>query len=360
MPGGVVRDVVASDGPKRGRSLREGWRGMRVRKNVRSLTADEKKTFVAALLELKKRGTYDHFVHWHHHVMIPAVLPHEPRDANYRNGAHRGPSFLPWHREFLMQVEDALRAVDASVTIPYWDWTQDAALAEPQAASLWSDDFLGGNGAEDDEWRVQTGAFAHKNGNWPVPSYAEDGWPGPGLKRRFATTLPTLPTADDLKLAMREALYDTPHYDKSPFTVGFRNRLEGWVTQRGDPAVKTPGSQLHNRVHLWVGGNMEPMTSPNDPVFFLHHCFVDKVWADWQKLQRENNPEGAPHYAPEQGGPPGHNLDDVLNPWTRKIRDVLDVEALGYTYEQGSQHIEMFKKLDVERRAARRSPFWAD
>ncbi|HEX5847186.1 MAG TPA: tyrosinase family protein, partial [Rhodoplanes sp.] len=29
---------------------------------------------------------------------------------------------------------------------------------------------------------------------------------------------------------------------------------------------------------------MAPMTSPNDPVFFLHHCFVDKAWADWQEV----------------------------------------------------------------------------
>lgn len=23
------------------------------------------------------------------------------------------------------------------------------------------------------------------------------------------------------------------------------------------------------------------MTSPNDPVFWLHHAFLDKIWADW-------------------------------------------------------------------------------
>ena len=27
---------------------------------------------------------------------------------------------------------------------------------------------------------------------------------------------------------------------------------------------------------------MLPGTSPNDPCFFLHHCFVDKIWAEWQ------------------------------------------------------------------------------
>jgi hypothetical protein len=73
---------------------------MITRKSVHSLSAAEKTTFVQALLELKRRGRYDEYVHWHHHVMIPSVLPSEPRDANYRNGAHRGPAFLPWHREF--------------------------------------------------------------------------------------------------------------------------------------------------------------------------------------------------------------------------------------------------------------------
>ena len=42
------------------------------------------------------------------------------------------------------------------------------------------------------------------------------------------------------------------------------------------------GSQLHNRVHIWVGGDMGPGTSPNDPVFYLHHCNVDRLWALWQ------------------------------------------------------------------------------
>lgn len=333
---------------------------MRERKNVHSLTAPEKTRLVGAFLELKKSGTYDKFVHWHHHVMIPAVLPNEPQDANYRNGAHRGPSFLPWHREFLMQVEDALRTVDASITIPYWDWTQDAALADPTSAPIWADDMLGGNGLEADEWRVQSGPFAHKKGAWPVPPYPDDDLPGPGLKRQFGVILPTLPTDIDLKLALSEAFYDTPNYDKSPFTVGFRNRIEGWITPRGDPSVKKPGSQLHNRVHLWIGGNMAPMTSPNDPAFFFHHCFVDKVWADWQALQQKNNPEAAPHYAPEKGGPPGHNLDDVLKPWTRKIRDTLEIAQLGYSYEQTPKHLELLAVIELNRGLGRRSPFWAD
>lgn len=148
--------------------------------------------------------------------MAPSVFPHEPRDANYRNPAHRGPGFLPWHREFLMQLEGALQNIDASVTIPYWDWTQDAALPDPSQSPIWADDFLGGNGLESDQWRVQTGAFAHSGGKWPVPPLPEDGLPGPGLKRQFGRLLPTLPTAADLDMAKAEIFYDTPNYDREP------------------------------------------------------------------------------------------------------------------------------------------------
>lgn len=327
---------------------------MPLRKNALSLSKDERATYVQALLRLKKEGRYDEYVHWHHHVMHPTVLPHEPHDSYYRNGAHRGPAFLPWHREFLMQVEDDLQRIDSALAIPFWDWTKDAALPDPAQSTLWADDFMGGNGVEADDWRVATGPFAFSAGNWPIPE--DQG--GPALQRQFAAIVNSLPTASDLKLAANEILYDVPDYDCSPFTIGFRNRIEGWITRRADHRITTEGSQLHNRVHLWVGGSMVPMTSPNDPVFFLHHCFVDKIWADWQAAQKQANSEGAPHYAPLQGGPLGHNFGDVLKPWSRRIEDVMDIAALGYSYEAPAAILT----ADAIRIpfTTKRSPFWAD
>ncbi|MCO8310259.1 tyrosinase family protein [Pseudomonas mandelii] len=321
---------------------------MKLRKNVRSLTRDEIDRFVAGCLTLKRAGRYEKFVHWHHQVMIPTVMPNEPHDPNYRNGAHLGPAFLPWHREFLMQFESELQSVDATLVVPYWDWTEDAV--DPKNSPVWADNFMGGDGVQDDYWRVAKGPFAYSAGNWPVPSYPEDGFPEQGLKRQFGLNIGSLPTSADLAMAMRERLYDTPPYDSGPYTRGFRNRLEGWITQRGDPQVTTPGSQLHNRVHLWIGGNMLAMTSPEDPVFFLHHCFIDKVWADWQAEMAQGNAQWAPHYAPLQNGPVGHNYDDVLKPWQRRIRDVMDITELGYRYEQPPS-------LTVVRERFNKSPF---
>jgi hypothetical protein len=51
---------------------------------------------------------------------------------------------------------------------------------------------------------------------------------------------------------------------------------------------------------------MGPGTSPNDPVFFLHHCNVDRIWALWQYA----HPASA--YLPAAGGPAGHNLNDLM------------------------------------------------
>lgn len=336
------------------------------------MDAAQRKAFTDALLELKKAGRYDEYVHWHHAVMMPTVDATEPATPDYRNGAHRGPSFLPWHREFLLQVEVDLKKINGAIVLPFWNWTLDADLDDPHTSPIWLPDLMGGNGVESDNWHVGTGPFAFTSGNWPIPP--QHG--GQALIRRFGFAIPTLPTAGDVALAMAETVYDAPAYNSSPFNLGFRNRLEGWVTQRGDPRVKLPGSQLHNRVHLWVGGSMMPMTSPNDPVFFLHHCFIDKLWADWQ-LQQDTNwqesgyPGSAPRYNPISGGPQGHNVSDVLKPWTRTIKDVLDISTLGYSYEEAANQVQVNTLVarlkppsafaeGASALPAARSPFWAD
>jgi tyrosinase len=43
---------------------------------------------------------------------------------------------------------------------------------------------------------------------------------------------------------------------------------------------------LHTVGHGGVGGEMQdPFTSTNDPLFFLHHAGLDRVWAMWQELE---------------------------------------------------------------------------
>jgi tyrosinase len=114
----------------------------------------------------------------------------------------------------------------------------------------------------------------------------------------------------------------------------------------------------HNRVHFYLGGIFKPSsnikvhgqgylanlfgltgaiygtilpaTAPNDPVFWLLHSNVDRVWATWQVA----HPDG---YEPKENGPNGQNLDDTMPFFqgvlpTFTIRSVQDINRLGYSY----------------------------
>ncbi len=82
---------------------------------------------------------------------------------------------------------------------------------------------------------------------------------------------------------------------------------------------------------------MGNMTSPNDPVFWLHHCNIDRLWPLW----RDQHPTEAV-YLPTAGGPTGHNLNDNMifsaappAPWAGSYtpQSVIDHHALGYQYD---------------------------
>ena len=45
---------------------------------------------------------------------------------------------------------------------------------------------------------------------------------------------------------------------------------------------------LHDTVHCRVGGDMCAITAANAPEFFLHHGFIDKIWANWQEFSEEH------------------------------------------------------------------------
>lgn len=290
-----------------------------VRKEIRSLTSQEKSDFVEAVLALKANGIYDQFVLWHAQAaMTPAPAPGEGQgDANWRSAAHRGPAFLPWHREFIFRFEKELQKCVPGIALPYWDWTIDASLPDPLASPVWADDFMGGNGDPNDNDFVKTGLFRYDPNDpntWRVVDM--EGNPGEGLRRQFATFVPTLPFNRDVLYALSVVPYDTPSWNVLS-APSFRNVIEGWVIA---PA-------LHNRVHVWVGGDMLFHTSPNDPVFFLNHCNEDRIWAIWQNIH-----PGEP-YVPYRTGPRGHNLYDAMPPWDTTPSDVLDYRALGYEYD---------------------------
>lgn len=267
---------------------------MGVRKNQATLTADEKQRFVNTLLALKANGTYDLFVRQHRDAMNGPTMP-----------AHGMSAFLPWHREFLRRLERELQRIDPGVSLPYWDWT----VSRVPGAAPWTPDLMGGTG--DASGRVTSGPFAFSRGNWPL-SVTGQGDPGPALRRRLGQTS-SLPRPSDVA----STLGVTP-YDRAPWmgrTGAFRGELEHFV---------------HDPVHNWVGGSMQTATSPNDPVFFMHHANVDRLWANWQLQHRDQA-----RYLPNAGGPQGSNLNDPMSPWgiATTPASVVDHLALGYSYD---------------------------
>ncbi|WP_197364045.1 tyrosinase family protein, partial [Streptomyces clavuligerus] len=112
--------------------------------------------------------------------------------------------------------------------------------------------------------------------------------------------------------AQVDAALAMPTYDSAPFrdgSAGFRSELEG----------SSGYMSMHNRVHTWVWGQMESSVSPNDPVFWLHHAFVDKLWAEWHALH-----PGSAEYLPAAATPDVIDLNEPMPPWTATPQSVLD------------------------------------
>jgi Common central domain of tyrosinase len=222
---------------------------------------------------------------------------------------------------------------DPNLGLPYWDWRIDNS----PTSSIWANNFMGGNGKESDNWAVTDGPF--RRGQWELhvresvdePTY---------LRRQFGSDpdANSLPTGDNVRAALDATPFDVAPWNENSAS-GFRNRAEGYIPPQYNPERYIP--RMHNRVHAWVGGSMIPITSPNDPVFFLHHCFMDKLWADWQVLElQQGGPIDHSLYLPSHGARPGHNLDDKMSPWNKvdwvyqSPSDVLfNHGQLGYRYD---------------------------
>jgi hypothetical protein len=219
--------------------------------------------------------------------------------------------------------------------LPYWDWSVDqSAFPWPQPSWPFIPSLVGGDGSSDPNvlGKVTDGQFAYDARKDGDPKKWELNVHTPGealyLRRQFGSDplARSLPTPADVQAALNATPYDVAPFDESS-PSGFRNMAEGFIPKNPPPP------HTHNRIHAYVGGSMEPMTSPNDPVFFLHHCFVDKLWADWQRLHPAES-----SYLPIQGARQGHNLSDYMPPWNTEAQhvrpvDVLNHRKLGYRYD---------------------------
>jgi tyrosinase len=251
---------------------------------------------------------WDLFAWWH----VVAMSWPTPGGGNR---AHGGPIFAPWHRMYLRRLEEAIQSVTGATDfgLPYWDWAADGQLsaAAQLSAPIWSQ-------VGPSQGQITSGPFGQLRVRLVTNPVDRQIYvvPARPISRNAGGASPTLPSRADQTNTLNDRTYDRP--DWSLGANSFRNKLEGWRDAQ-DPPRQPP--RMHNRVHVFVGGSMLPASSPNDPVFFLNHCNVDRQWEAWLTARGRT-------YVPGAGqGPSGHRANDpmfsIIWPSLRP-REVLD------------------------------------
>jgi tyrosinase len=270
---------------------------VRVRKDAETLTDRERDRFVSAFAALNNRGL----------GLFRGFHAMHTEDTN--DEAHGLDAFLPWHRAYLLDLERELQLIDPAVTLPYWRFDEPAPR-------LFSADFMG---APSGRPSVGGGAPPTLSAANPLRTWTIEGAPGIDRHPRFAD--PRVSAASNqpgrtvipertLLLFSAQVNLDYGYEDVFPVEVsepGFRDYLE---------------SNPHGAAHVSFSGYIRsPGTAAGDPLFFLLHCNVDRIWAQWQWHEERFDGE-APNtyfYRGRSGDPVetriGHNLHDTMWPW---------------------------------------------
>lgn len=259
--------------------------GFRVRREYRRLSDGQRAAFHAALKIMKANGQYDTFANLHRGAIVTS--------------AHGGPNIWGWHRIYLLLFEEALRRIDPTVSLPYWDCSLDYDMDNPVNSIIWSPSFFGnGNGL------VMQGPFA----NWKTSMGT--------LARKIG---------GGSRLISKEMIQDI-------------------LTKCHTREISQPTAEsvfcleiAHGGPHIWVGGHMAVTNATaHDPVFFMFHAFVDYIWEMFRNRQttRQCNVNPQTDYPPTaglqsairtmDGFPQFRNIDGYLSRWTQ----------LWYRYEQ--------------------------
>ena len=248
---------------------------MRYRKNIVCLTADELHELRETLAEM---------------YALPASDPNSfARIASFHGGPptaycrHGSPGFLTWHRAYLVAFENALRALGCNINLPFWDWSSGPSTGVPEPC------------------RHPT--YVNSAGDTvPNPLYS-----GPRAAGGQTSRRPDIDTTafDDIAVSASAAMTSA--------TFGsFQNALNG----------------PHGSVHVRTGGDMGSVpTASYDPIFYLHHANVDRLWASWQ----------ASHPAALPATEAVFELQPFNRPYSTQWQrgsDVESTDALGYRYRK--------------------------
>ncbi|THU85700.1 Di-copper centre-containing protein [Dendrothele bispora CBS 962.96] len=271
-----------------------------VRREWRTLSTEERADWIAAVNCLAKLP--------HDEALTPFVKPSGIVGVNSSSSyyddivyihmdlntiIHFTGMFFPFHRYYVQKYEDALRSqCGFNGVSPYWNWAQDAA--DVYNSPLFTIDRnsssgLGGWGDPSNDFQVPTGGFSDFHLSYPSPhivrrNFTLQPWideTDPGLFPTPATDANATFTQDEVDYMVNNFVGDF---------VGFQKYMEGFEGP-------------HGAVHFIVGGDLGgkcpasfgsddcgggPTFSANEPIFWLHHAMVDKVWYDWQHANEAN------------------------------------------------------------------------
>lgn len=249
--------------------------------------------------------------------------------------------FLPWHRGYVLAFEANLREAvkqlggPADWALPYWNYFKPGEAALPPAFAS-------------PDWPDGTG----NNPLFVVPRY------GPNGDGKVYVPLSRV----NLK-AMGDPEFTGVSSGGSP---GFGGVDTGF--SHGGQVHGGIETQPHDWVHGLVGGRdpNDPrmpgaMANPNsaglDPIFWLHHANIDRLWESW-------NCTTPPHLNPINDtkwvngpGSVGERQFEMPMPdgstWTYTPGDMTDIQELGYDYDDLSPAItpasptERLKRLAI-------------
>ncbi|EUC60359.1 tyrosinase tyrosinase: common central domain protein [Rhizoctonia solani AG-3 Rhs1AP] len=209
---------------------------------------------------------------------------------------HNTGLFLPWHRWYLQSWTDALRTQCGYKGVtPYWAWEFDTGNFEK--SSIFNADKTSGLGTwgdANDDYTVKDGGFWNMTFAYPTRHH---------LRRKYVPFPYMAPAGVDPSLYP----YDTFKGANLTFTLGEVLKLLAQPT--GDfkkfQYYMEQAQSMHTSVHMILGGDLgglcpanatpaecpfsgAPTISPNEPMFFLHHGNIDRLWWLWQKLNAKN------------------------------------------------------------------------
>lgn len=231
---------------------------------------------------------------------------------------HQSWYFPPWHRGYLIALEAQIRAAVVSLggpptwTLPYWNYF-----------------------GPDNEYEMPP-AFAQRTlpDKTPNPLFVTARY-GPRSDGNIFVPIPPVSQAclgNDLYTGSDSI---TPRPGFGGPNTGFSHQGETSGNLESNP---------HNQVHGRVGGNApdgetwglmsDPGLAALDPIFYLHHCNIDRMWAAWNA--NGNNNSNEPNWL---NGPAAIGEREFVMPmpngssWVYTPTDVNSLSQLDYTYD---------------------------